>query len=170
MKEIYTINKVKYGKDKKVKIEYSLGENEYTISSINPPKPELLLALWNLAEDVNEICDLHIDENKVLDYIQIIGVSLSEGENGTGVTISGLKKLSKYSSFLVVNTPHLFDGTENEDQLIPFKTLNKVKDLLRECNLYLNGEYGDGYQMDLFPDKKDEKKLKKEKKQLASQM
>jgi len=161
--EVYVISKIKYStKDKKIRIEYSQGENEYTMSSVNPPKPELLLALWNMAEDVNEICDLNIPEESVLNFIQVTGITLSDSENGTGVTITALKTLKKYSAPLVINTPHLFDDSPNPESKLPDSTYRKIVNLAIEANKYLNGQYGDGYQLDLFMDEKEKKQIEKE--------
>lgn len=139
----FEINKIKL-KDGRTTIRYTepVSGDEFEINSIDPARPELSKALNALVDDVVEICELDmIDED--LHKITVLGVSFTYTQ-GIGATITALKTLEFSASPLVLNTPHKFSECENEMQMLTTEAVARLKNLIVECNRYINGDRAQG--------------------------
>ncbi|EMN60320.1 hypothetical protein FH593_20445 (plasmid) [Leptospira interrogans] len=141
-----------------ISYEVEVGEDEpdaYTVSTGDLALPSFYAALAELNQDVNEICELDLDEDRVQSYIHVRSVSFSHPKNTTGATITALRELRNAYAPLVLNTPHKFfsspageDGGEDEKQILSEETVQRLQTLQKEAIRFINGERA---QPSLFP-------------------
>ncbi|TGK12835.1 hypothetical protein [Leptospira stimsonii] len=150
----------KDGSPGKIFISYELevGDeepDEYTVSTGDLALPSFYEALTELNQDVNEICEQDLDEDRLKEYIQVRSVSISHPKNTIGATITGLRVLRNAYAPLVLNTPHKFfsmpggeDSGEDEKQLLSEDTIQRLYKLMDEAIRFIKGERA---QPSLFP-------------------
>lgn len=75
----------------------------HALTSADPPRPELIEYMKKMGKHIVGICEMQkSDINKV----EARSISLSYGEDGSGVVISGIKELEHNTSPLCINTPY----------------------------------------------------------------
>ncbi|EMJ55946.1 hypothetical protein [Leptospira interrogans] len=129
--------------------------DEYTVSTSDLALPSFYEALADLRQDVNEICELDLDEDRVESYIHVRSISFSHPKNTTGATITALRELRNAYAPLVLNTPHKFfsmpggeESGEDEKQLLSEDTVQRLQKLQQEAIRFICGERA---QPSLFP-------------------
>jgi hypothetical protein len=147
------ITKIKFTKDRKVKIEYnekpraSGDPDEYSISCSDEPRKQFGEALAALIDDVQEICELPGDYKT---RIIVTGLSLDYGgDNGTmGAVLIGQMRLSHSSSPLNLITPHkiedFYGETGDENQLLSDDAKKHIYKLIEEAEAYVRGYRAQG--------------------------
>lgn len=147
------ITKIKLGKDSKVHIEYQVPRtvetgqdfDQFTLNCVDKPLPALELAMLNLRKHVLDICEMPIDDTEVM-KVKVKGVSFSySGDDDImGATITASKTLARSNAPLMINTPHKFDQTHNENQstemLLSDDCISVLVELLEQAEKYLDGE------------------------------
>lgn len=146
MGKVIAIAKVKYD-GKKVIIAWTEGEDgedKYSLECVDEPLAEFKTALSGLAGDVVRICELPAG---YVQGLEVRGVSLSEKDGVTRVTITALKTLRTSDAPLILNTPNLPDKPANETaggKLLPAETLGRVTLVLVEATRYVRGRRAQG--------------------------
>ena len=124
------------------------GNDKYTMESFDEPAPEFKKALNGLAQHVIDICEL---SDEAPDNFNVKGISLSDTDGITGVTITALKQLVHSNAPLVLNTPHKpFEPyTEGGDtsNCLTSDQIEAVEKLIEAARDYLRGKRAQG---DLF--------------------
>ncbi|MCF7839775.1 MAG: hypothetical protein K9N22_03260 [Candidatus Marinimicrobia bacterium] len=143
--------KIRY-KDNQVILTYEdetpHGNDKYTMESFDEPAPEFKKALSGLAPHVIDICEL---SNESPDNISVLGVSLSDTDGITGVTITALKNLVRSNAPLVLNTPHKpyesYTKDGDDSNCLTDDQIDAVETLVEAARDYLRGKRAQG---DLF--------------------
>ncbi len=134
----------------KIHMEYEVSNgndvDEFSFTCGDEPKPEFRAALQDLAQDVIEMCEL---PDHYLSRINVTGVSFSYGGESAvmGATIISQMSLSKSYVALNLNTPHKAsepyadgeDGNKDPKQLLSEDCVERLEDLIREAQDYVNG-------------------------------
>jgi hypothetical protein len=132
------------------------GTDEFSISCLDAPAPELLVALAGLRTDVAEICELPAT---YCANLEIRGVSFSYGGEARvmGATITALRHVTTANAPLVLNTPHLAEEPYAEggdtDKLLSSVAVEALNLVASEALRYVDGHRAQG---DLFA--KDQKR------------
>lgn len=143
--------KIRY-KDNQVTLTYEdetpHGNDKYSMESLDEPAPVFKRALQNLAQHVIDICEL---SDEAPESFTVLGVSLSDTEGISGVTITALKELAHSNAPLVLNTPHkpfepYTEGVEDPNCLTDDQ-IEAVEILIEAARDYLRGKRAQG---DLF--------------------
>lgn len=139
-------------KDNKISVEYDKQNNsgmndEFAFASFDEPRPNLTIKLLDLRKWVCELCELPTDDD-FINSIRVTGLSFSETESmGMGVSIVAQKTLKNAVCPLNLVTPHKFENSENDAQLLPSKCVNDLIEMREEIIAYIEG---DRVQMNLF--------------------
>lgn len=99
------------------KIKYSKGDvllqwkdasltdtTTHELTSSDAPRPELLTALQAMERFVIHIAEL---ERRWMDGLTVQSVNITENDQGRGIVVTALKKVSGAASPIVINTPFL---------------------------------------------------------------
>jgi hypothetical protein len=139
--------KIKRTKEGKVQMEYEErnqkgGWDEFSFSCSDEPKPEFILALNALDEDVLSMCEL---PPEYLGRLRVSGVSFSfGGEKETmGAVLIAQMILNKSNTNLNLNTPHkteeFYGETGDENQLLSPECVSRINRLLEQAEDYVKG-------------------------------
>ena len=132
--------------------------DEHALTSADPPRPELLDCMKKMNQHIVDICEMQkSDINKV----EARSISLSYGEDGSGVVISGIKELEHNTSPLCINTPYKPEfGPEGMEECGMSAELQEdIGNLCDEAFKYING---DRAQQNLFTDGQAEVEMERE--------
>ena len=126
--------------------------DNHTLMCADPPRPELYTCMQKMAPHIVQICELPEDDaNK----IEARSVSLSYGEDGSGVVISGIKELESNVSPMCLNTPYKPENAPEgmEECAMSCALQDDIEKLCEEAFRYING---DRAQQNLFTDQEGE--------------
>ena len=132
----------------------------HALTSADPPRPELIEYMKKMGKHIVGICEMQeSDINKV----EAHSISMSYGEDGSGIVISGIKELEHNASPLCINTPYKPEfGPEGMEECGMSAELQEDMDkLFDEAFRYING---DRAQQNLFTNQEEQEMEKGEKK------
>jgi len=108
--------------------------------------------MQKMAHHIVQICELPEDD---VNKIEARSVSLSYGEDGSGVVISGIKELESNVSPMCLNTPYKPENAPEgmEECAMSCALQDDIEKLCEEAFRYING---DRAQQNLFTDQEAE--------------
>lgn len=144
------IKKIKVTKTGRISIEYDLYNkraeawDEYSLSCIDDPRPEFLIALARLSTHVVDMCELPKDYRN---RVKVTGVTFSYGGEYEvmGAVIISQMELENSNCNLNLNTPHkasesYSDGDADPKQLLSDDCIDDLYGLCKETELYIDGD------------------------------
>lgn len=122
--------------------------DEHALTSADPPRPELLDCMKKMNQHIVDICEMQASD---INKVEAHSISLTYGEEGSGIVISGIKELQNNVSPLCINTPYKAEfGPEGMEECgMSAELLEDIDKLCHEAFLYING---DRAQQSLFTD------------------
>lgn len=121
-------------------ITYEKWTNEGVVENITHPgdssaHPDFIQALNKLEPIVHDVCRLS-GEDWASATAQVIGVSLKDKEDGTGLNVTLLGKFEDVA--VNINTPFIAPG------MIDSSTNQAIELIVRECEKYIDGKRAQG--------------------------
>ena len=113
--------------------------DNHTLTCADPPRPELLNCMQKMSKHIVEICEFpETDVNK----IEARSISISYGEEGSGLVISGVKDLENNASPMCINTPYKpeFAPDGMEHCAMSAELQDDLVELCEEGMRYINGD------------------------------
>jgi len=170
-----TIDKVRLIKKEFLKIGFSRIEVDGSTTSVSedhkaPVHIDLKSRFKSLSPHLGLLCDYlstrqikdinNYDPELVESFI-VTGISIGGGDDNDGIILSGYK-LTKSGRAIILNTPFtLIEEVEETRYRYMDSLMEKVKELIKEVELYLGGKRGEEPQgtLDFPPEAEDEDEL-----------
>ena len=115
-------------------------KDEYSLKSSDPPLPAFRNVLLYLRVFLLRMLEMP-DTDEEIKKVTVRAVKFDYGEDGTmGAVISGIRELQYSRGVMALSSPHRFEESTDEKQLLEGKCIEHLNILLEEAEKYVNGE------------------------------